>query len=84
MLDYTSTYSCYVTNSSFTVAYSKLVQNGAYMKTHNPLEPVSLYDSTIMAAQYQLFLDGTNCKVLPITYQNIKPRVCRHDITNYT
>ena len=84
MLDYTSTDCCYVTNSSFTFTYLQLVQNGAYMTTQNSLEPMSLYGSTIIAVQYILFLDGTNCNVLPRPYQNIKPERCRHDITNST
>ena len=43
------------------------------MKTPSQIGPMSLYGSTFMAAQYQLFLDGTHCKVLPRPYHNIKP-----------
>ena len=84
MLDYTITYSSYVTTSSCAITYSLLVQNGVYMKTLSWIEPISLYDSTSMAAQYPLFLDGKYYKVLPRPYQNINQGWCGYGITNST
>ena len=45
---------------------------------------MSLYGGTNMAAQYQLFLDGTHYKFLPRPYQNSKPGACVLGTTNST
>ena len=54
------------------------------MKNQSWIESISLYNSTIIASQYPLLLDGTHYKGLPRPYHNSKPGARGNAITNST